>query len=357
MDILPTVAFRRGAVELIDQTLLPAEYRTLRLETLEALCEAIVRLRIRGAPALGVAGAYGLLLAIEEKWRPERGYILDADEPRLGNLPRNLDLAEIRRCLDDAAKRLIATRPTAVNLGWSIERMREVAQREWADVAGLLAGLLGEARTIHREDVDMCMALGRHGAELLDDGDRVLTHCNTGGLATGGFGTALGVIFAAADSGKRIHVYADETRPLLQGARLTAWECTRQGVPVSVLCDGAAASLMSRGLVSCVIVGADRIAANGDTANKVGTLGLAIISKRYDVPFYVAAPSSTIDLAIPDGTAIPIEERSPEEVRRILGVAATPDDAGAVNPAFDVTPRELITAFITEKGIVSPPFV
>jgi methylthioribose-1-phosphate isomerase len=202
----------------------------------------------------------------------------------------------------------------------------------------------------------MCFAIGRHGAALLDDGDSVLTHCNTGGLATSGYGTALGVVFAAVEGGKKIHVYADETRPLLQGARLNAWECAERGIPVTVLCEGAAASLMREGRVSCVIVGADRIAANGDTANKIGTLTLAIAAGRFGVPFYVAAPSSTIDPAIADGSAIPIEQRAEDEVRLFRGVAIAPGAARAYNPAFDVTPRDLITAFITEKGVIQPPF-
>jgi methylthioribose-1-phosphate isomerase len=355
-QVIPTIMFNEGAVELIDQTLLPGEYKILRLTRLEQLCEAIKSLRIRGAPALGVAGAYGLLLAIEEKWPRESSFYFDMKAEYADELPAEAILESVRDELDRAADVIVATRPTAVNLGWAVERMQRVYRKEWPSRADMLRALREEALAVYHEDVDMCMAIGRHGAELLKDGDNVMTHCNTGGLATSGYGTALGVVFAAVEGGKKIHVYADETRPLLQGARLNTWECEQRGIPVSVLCDGASASVMSRGFVNCVIVGADRIAANGDTANKIGTLNLAIVAKRYDVPFYIAAPSSTIDMAIADGDAIPIEERAPEEVKHFAGVAIVPPSAQAVNPAFDVTPRELIAGFITEKGVLHPPF-
>lgn len=356
MKILPTIVFKEGAIEMIDQTLLPGEYKILRIETVDQLCEAIQRLRIRGAPALGVAGAYGLLLAVEEKWPVHGGFYFDGHHATLDAFSPIATTEAVRRYLDFSAKQIVSTRPTAVNLGWAIARMKAVYDREWTAPAEMLAALHREALAIYDEDLEMCIAIGRHGAALLHDGDRVLTHCNTGGLATSGFGTALGVVFAAVDSGKKIHVYADETRPLLQGARLNAWECQQRGIPVSVLCDGAAASLLSRGQVSYVVVGADRIAANGDTANKIGTLNLAIVAKRYGVPFYIAAPSSTIDKAIPDGTAIPIEDRPADEVRSFAGTATTPKDVEAFNPAFDVTPSELIAGYITERGIVQPPF-
>jgi len=341
---------------MIDQTLLPAEYKILRVTTLEDLCEAIGSLRIRGAPALGVAGAYGLLLAVEEKWRQHDNYYFDAGHTKLDTFPPITTVAAVQRHLDNAAKQIVATRPTAVNLAWAVERMKTVYSKRWQSPQEMLANLYREAMAIYEEDIDMCRALGRQGAELLKDGDNVLTHCNTGGLATSGVGTALGVVFAAVEGGKKIHVYADETRPLLQGARLSAWECKQRGIPVSILCDGAAASLMSRGLVSCVVVGADRIAANGDTANKIGTLSVAIVARHYNVPFYVAAPSSTIDKSIPNGEAIPIEERSEEEIREFCGVTTAPKGTRAVNPAFDVTSHELITAFVTEKGVIHPPF-
>jgi methylthioribose-1-phosphate isomerase len=356
MKTLPTIEFKKGAVELIDQTLLPAEYKILRITRLEDLCEAIRALRIRGAPALGVAGGYGILLAVEEKWRRYGEHYFDGDSVSVEAFPQIVTIEAVRRYLEYAAATLRGTRPTAVNLGWAIDRMTSIYRAEWRSIPELLRALHKEARAVHAEDLEMCFAIGRHGAGLLKDGDGVLTHCNTGGLATSGYGTALGVVFAAVEGGKKIHVYADETRPLLQGARLNAWECAERGIPVSVLCDGAAASLMCRGRVSCAIVGADRIAANGDTANKIGTLSLAIAARRYNVPFYVAAPSSTIDTAVPDGSAIPIEERAEDEVKRVRGVVVAPDAARAYNPAFDVTPHDLISAFITEKGVVQPPF-
>jgi methylthioribose-1-phosphate isomerase len=356
MNVAPTIAFKKGAVELVDQTLLPAEYRVLRITKVEALCEAITSLRIRGAPALGIAGAYGLLLAVEETWRKFEAYYFDADEARVEDFPAIVTVDAVRNQLKRVSETLRATRPTAVNLGWAIDRMMGVCRKDWLVPAEMLRSLHGEARAIHNEDLEMCRAIGRNGAALLKDGDSVLTHCNTGGLATSGHGTALGVVFAAVESGKKIHVYADETRPLLQGARLNAWECVARGIPVSVLCDGASASLMNEQKIACVLVGADRIAANGDTANKIGTLNLAIAARRFGVPFYVAAPSSTIDPSIPDGAAIPIEHRGADEVKSFRGVVVAPREAGAYNPAFDVTPCDLIAGFITEKGIVHPPF-
>ncbi|MCZ6766431.1 MAG: S-methyl-5-thioribose-1-phosphate isomerase [bacterium] len=355
-DILPTIRMLQGAVELIDQTLLPGEYRVLRIETVDLLCEAIAKLRIRGAPALGVAGAYGLLLAVEEAWPQENGYYFDMEGVTVEKFP-DVDVTAVREVLDAAGKQIVSTRPTAVNLSWAVGRMKDVYAQDFPGTNKMLERLHKEAIAIYEEDVEMCMAIGRHGAELLKDGDNVMTHCNTGGLATSGFGTALGVVFAAVGAGKKIHVYADETRPLLQGARLNAWECEQRGIPVSVLCDGAVASIMSRGMVSCVIVGADRIASNGDTANKIGTLNLAIVARHYGVPFYIAAPSSTIDRSIPDGDAIPIEERAEEEVKQFKGVTTVPTGARAVNPAFDVTTRDLIAGFITEEGVVQPPFL
>ena len=356
MNVVPTIAFRKGAVELIDQTLLPSEYKILRIEKVDALREAITSLRIRGAPALGIAGAYGILLAVEEKWRKFESYYFDEDEAIVDDFPAIVTVDAVRNQLRLVSDALRATRPTAVNLGWALDRMTNVCGRSWDSPPDMLRALHKEARTIHAEDLEMCRAIGRAGAALLKDGDSVLTHCNTGGLATSGYGTALGVVFAAVASGKNIHVYADETRPLLQGARLNAWECVARGIPVSVLCDGASAALMNEKKIACVIVGADRIAANGDTANKIGTLNLAVAAKRFSVPFYVAAPSSTIDPSIPDGTAIPIEHRSADEVKSLRGVAIAPREAGAYNPAFDVTPCDLIAGFITEKGIVRPPF-
>ncbi|UCH82681.1 MAG: S-methyl-5-thioribose-1-phosphate isomerase [Candidatus Latescibacterota bacterium] len=356
MKILPTIALKKGAVELIDQTLLPVEYKILRLNRVEDLCEAIKALRIRGAPALGVAGAYGLLLAVEEKWRQHDTWYFDADGTNLDAFPAIATVEAVQQYIDINAKILRDTRPTAVNLGWAIDRMRKIYARVWDDPKAMLQALYNEAQAIYNEDIEMSLAMGRHGAALLNDGDNVITHCNTGGLATSGYGTAVAVVFSAVETGKRVHLYADETRPLLQGARLNTWECVDRGIPVTVLCDGASASLMSEKKIACAIVGADRIAANGDTANKIGTYNLAIVAKRFGVPFYVAAPSSTIDTAIATGSDIPIEQRSPDEVKQYRGVIVAPEEAEAYNPAFDVTPHELIAGWITEKGVLQPPF-
>lgn len=356
--IIPTIRFRKGAPEIIDQTLLPGDYRIIRLTTVALVCEAIKKLRIRGAPALGIAGAYGLLGAIEEKWGSGDGFFFDdeAGHDRISSFPDSVTVKDIQEHLDQAKDIIGATRPTAVNLSWALGRMAKLYKGEWDSPGALLKALLHEALTIYREDLEMCKALGAHGAELIKDGDGVMTHCNTGGLAASGFGTALGVVFAAVESGKKVHVYADETRPLLQGARLTAWECAQRNIPVTVLVDGASASLMSRGMAACAIVGADRIAANGDTANKIGTHNLAIVAARFNVPFYVAAPSSTIDTALSDGSKIPIEMRADHEVKSFAGVEVAAAEAGAFNPAFDVTPSELIAGIITEDGVFRPPF-
>ncbi|MGQ9592853.1 MAG: S-methyl-5-thioribose-1-phosphate isomerase, partial [Planctomycetota bacterium] len=263
-----------------------------------------------------------------------------------------------------AARRLATSRPTAVNLFWALDRMRRALDRA---VERALAGeafdarraaelLLEEARAIHREDEELCRAIGRHGARLLEDGSSVLTHCNAGALATGGSGTALAVVYEAVRAGKTIRVYADETRPLLQGARLTSWELRASGIDVTVIADGAAASLLASGRVQAAIVGADRIARNGDVANKIGTLAVAIAARRYGVPFYVAAPRTTFDLDLADGSGIPIEERPEEEVLEVLGLRAAPRGVRAWNPAFDVTPAELVSAIITEKGVLRPPY-
>lgn len=327
---LPTVRYVDGELRIIDQTLLPGRYEILSLTTVDAVCDAIRLLRVRGAPALGIAGAYGLLVAISE---------------RGGNA---------RESVDEAARRIAATRPTAVNLGWALGRMLIAART--GDASNLSAALEREAHAILAEDLAMSEAMTSHGAALIADGDAVLTHCNTGGLCSGGGGTALGAVFAAAADGRSVRVFANETRPLLQGARLTAWECAQRGVPVTVLVEGAAASLLSSGKIASVFVGADRIAANGDVANKVGTLGLAILARRAGVPFYVVAPSSTIDATIPDGAHIPIEHRSDDEVIRFGGIATAPSGVDAYNPAFDVTPADLVDAIVTERGVHRPPY-
>lgn len=356
---IPTIRLVKGAAEIIDQVLLPGQYALRRLQTVDAVCEAIKALRIRGAPALGVAGAYGLLVAVEERWRNDRSHYFDEDDDAsagLADFPDGVTVDEVRALLEAAAGAIGATRPTAVNLHWALNRVGAVYRKRWDSPLDLLRAVRDEAVAIKTEDLEMCRALGRHGEPLIGDGAAVITHCNTGGLATSGFGTALGVVFAAAEAGKSVHVYADETRPLLQGARLTAWECVRNHIPVTVLGDGASASLLGSGRISCAIVGADRIAANGDTANKIGTCNLAIVCNRYGVPFYVAAPSSTIDSSLANGALIPIEERAPGEVLSFAGVQTAPAESGAFNPAFDVTPAELIDGIITEKGVFRPPY-
>jgi len=326
-----------GHLELVDQTLLPARLEWIACRDVDTVVEAIQSLRVRGAPAIGVAGGYGLVVAAGEAIRA--GF--SAERARAHVLARG----EILAC----------ARPTAVNLRWAVERtLGAVAGLpEATEPAVLGAALLAEARGIHEEDRRLCAAIGRHGAAILPEGC-VLTHCNTGTLATGGDGTALAVITTAWEQGRRFDVFADETRPLFQGARLTAWELVERGIPVTVLVDAAAGQLLRTGRVAACIVGADRIAANGDTANKIGTYGLALLAEAHGVPFFVAAPSSTFDLRLETGDDIPIEERSAAEVLRPLGVQAAPDKARAYNPAFDVTPARLINAIVTERGVIRP---
>ena len=335
VEALPTVRFSGGQLRIIDQTLLPARYEILSLASVDAVCEAIRSLRVRGAPAIGIAGAYGILVALLEA--------------------RTKSLDDLRECLADATRRIGATRPTAVNLSWALDRMCSVWSRD-GDVRVLPEALAREADAILEEDLAMSAAMTAHGATLIPDQSAVLTHCNTGGLATGGGGTALGAVFAAVADERRVQVYANETRPLLQGARLTAWECAQRGIPVTILVEGAAASLLGSGRIACVLVGADRIAANGDTANKVGTLGLAVLARRAGVPFYVVAPSSSIDASLKDGASIQIEHRGHDEVVRFGGVATAPEGIEAYNPAFDVTPADLIDAIVTERGVHRPPY-
>ncbi|MEI6256056.1 MAG: S-methyl-5-thioribose-1-phosphate isomerase [Planctomycetota bacterium] len=326
-----------GHLELIDQTLLPGRLKWIACRDVDTLIEAIALLRVRGAPAIGIAGAYGVAVAASEAVRD--------------GLPADAARAHVR----DRAELLACARPTAVNLRWAVERVVGVLTRlpAVATAAGMYEAALAEAKSIHVEDRRLCAAIGRHGAAILPEGG-VLTHCNTGGLATGGAGTALAVITTAWEQGRRFDVFADETRPLFQGARLTAWELVERGIPVTVLVDSAAGQLLRTGRVGACIVGADRITANGDTANKIGTYGLAVLAEAHGVPFFVAAPSSTFDLTLETGDSIPIEERSAAEVLRPLGVQAAPDRARAYNPAFDVTPARLITAIITEKGVIRP---
>lgn len=325
-----------GWLTMIDQTLLPVEFKQIDCQTVEEVWEAIKMLRVRGAPAIGCAAAYGVVIGLQ-------------------TLPADVDRASFDARLKEVTTYLATSRPTAVNLFWALDRMQATAQ-EWAELSPteMHARLLHEAQAIEAEDRDMCAAIGRHGAELIQPGTGILTHCNAGGLATAGDGTALAVMFAAAAQGKNIHVYADETRPLLQGARLTTWELQQRGVPVTLICDSMAGQVMKERRVQAVITGADRIAANGDSCNKIGTYSVALLAKAHGIPFYIAAPSSTFDLSLATGDEIPIEEREPEEITIGMGRQTAPTDTKVYNPAFDVTPAELIQAIITEKGIISP---
>ncbi len=323
-----------GKVRFLDQTRLPQEESWVETADYERIAEAIRRLEVRGAPLIGIAAAYGLALAARASDAP--------DEARL--------LADVRA----AADVLRSTRPTAVNLAWALDRMIGVLESTCSDEAREL--LLREARAIHEEDIAGNQRIGRHGAELIPAGSNVMTHCNAGALATGGYGTALGVIRAGWEAGNVASVTATETRPLLQGARLTAWELREGGIPFTLIPDSAAGLTMRRGGVGAVVVGADRIAANGDVANKIGTYQLAVLAHENGVPFYVAAPTSTIDLATPTGDEIPIEERSPDEVKSVRGTDIAPDGIDASNPAFDVTPSRYVTAIITENGVARAPY-
>ena len=335
--MLPTIVWRGRSVIMIDQRKLPGQETFVRCSTYIQVAQAIEKMVIRGAPAIGIAAAYGLALG---------AMALTA------GTGRSLD-----RDFEKVYQRLERTRPTARNLFWALERMKAVYDR--ARQHGLRAirtALLEEAKTIEREDSVTNHAIGRHGQALLRDGWTILTHCNAGGLATAEYGTALGVIRAAVAEGKRVRVFADETRPFLQGARLTVWELDKDGVPVVLITDSMAGWFLRRGDVDAVIVGADRIARNGDTANKIGTYSLAVLAKENSVPFYVAAPMSTVDPTIADGGGIPIEERSPDEVREVGGRLVTLPFIEVRNPAFDVTPAAYITAIITERGVCRPPF-
>jgi methylthioribose-1-phosphate isomerase len=331
-----TVALREDHVELLDQRLLPGTVRYLELRTVEEVACAIEEMAVRGAPAIGVTAAFGVAL--------ELARVPDEDLPA---------------ALERACDRLARTRPTAVNLTWALERMRGRV-RAAIDTKEPAVRVRSTARElalrIHDEDVRICREIGAAGAELLGEQCRVLTHCNAGALATAGYGTALGVIRSAAVSGHVKRVIACETRPFLQGARLTAWELLQEGIPVTLITDSMAGALMSRGEIDAVIVGADRIAANGDVANKIGTYTHAVLARHHGIPFYVAAPLSTVDLETRDGSAIPIEYRSPEEVLTLAGQRIAPEGAEALHPAFDVTPAELVTAIITERGVIHSPF-
>jgi len=336
MMITP-VRWADDGLVLLDQTRLPLEEVERRYERWEDIADAIRDLVVRGAPAIGVAAAYGVALAA----RASRATTLDG----------------LLADLETAGKGLAATRPTAVNLAWAVERVRRVALAARGEpLAEVRARLLAEAHAIRAEDIAANRAMGAHGAALVPAGARILTHCNAGALATAGYGTALGVVRAAHAAGRVALVWVDETRPVMQGSRLTAWECVREGIPHRLISDVAAASVMARGQVDLVVTGADRIAANGDTANKIGTYGLAVLARHHGVPFYVAAPFSTIDPALPSGASIPIEERDPAEVRRVGAQPTAPAESPVYNPAFDVTPAELITAIVTERGVLRPPY-
>ena len=317
-------------LSLLDQTRLPVREEWITYAEYAPVIDAIRAMVVRGAPAIGVAAGYAMALAARQFAGAE----------------------DFAARMDRAADELAASRPTAVNLFWALDRMRAAVRRFGPDPDALER----EAVAIHREDAAMCRAMGEHGAAVVPEGARILTHCNAGALATGGYGTALGVVRAAHEQGKVSMVYADETRPLLQGARLTAYELAADGVPVTLICDDMAGALMARGQVDLVIVGCDRMAANGDFANKIGTYSLSVLARHHGIPFYTALPSSTVDLSLPDGTAIPVEERAPEEVSAFAGVQTGPAGVPVWNPAFDVTPHQLLTGIITEKGVLYPPF-
>ncbi len=322
-------------VKVLDQTRLPREESYLELSSYQEVAQAITEMKVRGAPAIGVAAAYGIALGVQ-------GIETRVKEEFLTELHQILEVFS-------------STRPTAVNLFKAIERMKAMAAKG-EEVTQIKAALLAEARQVHTDEEESTRRLSQFGAELIQDGFTILTHCNAGALATAGYGTALGMIKAAKEQGKRIKVLATETRPLLQGARLTAWELMQENIPVNLITDSMAGYFIGRGEIDCAVVGADRVTANGDVANKIGTYTLAVLSMENDVPFYVAAPTSSIDLSLPSGRQIPIEERSAGEVTHIQGINIAPEGVGVANPAFDVTPHRYVTAIITEKGIAREPY-
>src|SRR5678809_726540 len=326
--MVETIQWTDAGVVMIDQTRLPREQTFITCRTYHEVADAIKTMVIRGAPAIGVAAAMGVALGVQE----------GAD-------------------FETVCKTLAATRPTAVNLFWGIKRMRDL----WVSLQGaakeeIVRRMISEAQVIRLEDIAICQAIGRHGEPLIPDGKTVLTHCNAGALATAGYGTALGVIRAAVSAGKKIDVFADETRPFLQGARLTAWELQQDGIATTVITDNMAGHFLHTGRIGCVVVGADRIAANGDVANKIGTYSVAVLAKENGIPFYVAAPVSTFDLTLPSGESIPIEQRSQDEVTHVFGVPVAPEAMVAANPAFDVTPARYVTAIICERGVARAPY-
>jgi methylthioribose-1-phosphate isomerase len=337
--MIQTLQWTDEGVRFIDQTKLPTEEMYVTSRTYQEVADAIYTMIVRGAPAIGVAAAMGVALGVRDA--------------------KANSVAELQPQFETICKTLAATRPTAVNLFWAIQRMKDKFDTLVAgnkSVAEVRSALIAEAQHMHAEDIAACVAMGKHGAALLPKSGGVLTHCNAGALATCGYGTALGVIRAAVEAGAKINVYADETRPFLQGSRLTAWELQKDGIPTTVIADNMAGVMMRQGKVGAVIVGADRIAANGDVANKIGTYSVAILAKEHGIPFYVAAPWSTVDLATPTGEQIPIEERNSKEVTHLAGKQIAPDNIRVENPAFDVTPHRYIAAIITERGVARPEY-
>jgi len=338
--MIPTLEWTEDGVRLLDQTRLPLEETYVLAASYQQMANAIKTMVVRGAPAIGVSAAMGVALGVKQSTAA--------------------DLPTLKTEFEQICAVLAATRPTAVNLFWAIERMRErfseLAAEPGITLDAIRTSLIVEAQQMYEEDIAACRAMGGHGAPLLPNEGGVLTHCNAGALATCGYGTALGVIRSAVEQGHQIQVYADETRPFLQGARLTAWELMHDGIPTTVICDNMAASLMRRGKIRAVVVGADRIAANGDVANKIGTYGVAVLAREHGIPFFVAAPWSTIDLETATGDEIPIEERPAVEVTHHAGKQLTPNGVGVENPAFDVTPAQYVTAIITERGVLRTPY-
>lgn len=335
--MIQTLEWTDNGVRFLDQTKLPTEEIYVVCRTHEQVADVIRNMVVRGAPAIGVAAAMGIALGVNNSKAETTG--------------------DLKRDFDQICDLIGKTRPTAVNLFWAIGRMREKFERiRIRPIPQIKQALIEEAQRMHAEDIAANRAMGRHGAPLMPAAGGVLTHCNAGALATAGYGTALGVIRAAVEQGKKIHVYADETRPFLQGSRLTAWELMADGIPTTVISDNMTGTMMKQGKIGAVVVGADRIAANGDVANKVGTYTVAILAKEHGIPFYVAAPTSTVDLACPDGSNIPIEQRNGKEVTHIAGKQMVPDGVRVENPAFDVTPAKYVAAIITERGIAKAPY-
>ncbi len=335
--MIQTLEWTEEGVRFIDQTKLPTEEVYVTSKTYQQVADAIRTMIVRGAPAIGVAAAMGIALGVRDS--------------------KAETVAGLKQDFDHICEVMGQTRPTAVNLFWAIQRMREKFERlRVRPISQIKEELIEEAKRMHAEDIAANRAMGNHGATLMPNSGGVLTHCNAGALATAGYGTALGVIRAAIEQGKKIHVYADETRPFLQGSRLTAWELMKDGIPTTVISDNMAGAMMRQGKIGAIVVGADRIAANGDVANKIGTYTVAVLAKENNIPFYVAAPISTVDLACPDGNKIPIERRNAREVSHIAGKQMVPDGVSIENPAFDVTPAKYVTAIVTERGIARAPY-